>query len=405
MPTILLQAPQQRSSSCHRSDRHAITILVFFLAVSISVQAQTTAQVSIVGTTQIRHGGSAQYSATLGGAPTPVAWFVNGFPGGNSTTGLITTSGVYSPSSTIWAGHSVTITVKTLSQPVSSAAITVKVLNPLPVLSSGVITQNAPSNNYYLLLQGSGFVSTSQLESGGVNIATLVISSTQLQGTMSIAPGTPAIKVGVLTPYAGQKAPVSLTLPVPTATGVPTLTISPSSIPFGNTTINTPATQTVTLASAGTAPLVINSAALSGTGFTMSGLTFPVTLNPGLAVTLDVQFDPIITGAATGTLSIQSTSSTNGMAVISLSGAGIPHQVALSWDPPGIFAVPIASYNTYRLTAGGSAYQLLNSSVGTQTTYVDKTVQSGVTYDYIVTSIDSTGVESVPSNTVAATIP
>lgn len=403
MPTILLQAPQ-RSSSCHRSHRHAITIFVFFLAVSICVQAQT-AQVSIIGPTQIRHGGSAQYSATLGGAPTPVAWFVNAFPGGNTTTGLITASGVYSPSSTIWAGHSVTITAKTLSQPVSSTAVTVKVLNPLPVLSSGVITQTAPTNNYSLVVQGSGFVSTSQLQSGGVNIATLVISSTKLQGTMSIAPGTSAIKVGVLTPDAGQKAPVSLTLPVPTGTALPTLTITPSSVPFGNTTINTPARQTVTLASTGTAPVVINSAALIGTGFTMSGATFPVSLNPGLAVTLDVQFDPIITGAATGTLSIQSTSSTNGMAVVSLSGAGIPHQVALSWAPPGSSIVPIASYNTYRLTAGSSAYQLLNSSVGPQTTYVDKTVQGGVTYDYIVTSVDSTGAESVPSNAVGATIP
>jgi fibronectin type 3 domain-containing protein len=150
---------------------------------------------------------------------------------------------------------------------------------------------------------------------------------------------------------------------------------------------------------------VIQSATLSGAGFTMSGATFPVTLNPGLALTLDVQFDPISTGAATGTLSIQSTSSTNGMAVVSLSGAGIPHQVALSWNPPDSSTVPITSYNTYRLTAGSSAYQLLNSSVGPQTTYLDKTVQSGITYDYIVTSVDSTGVEGIPSNVVAATIP
>lgn len=378
---------------------------MFFLAASMCLQAQTTAQVSIIGSTQIRHGSSAQYSAILGGAPTPAAWFVNGFAGGNTTTGLITASGVYSPSSTIWAGHSVTITAKTLSQPVSSTAITVKVLNPLPVLSSGVITQTAPSNNYSVVMQGSGFVSTSQLQSGGVNIATLPISSTQLQGTMSIAPGTAAIEVGVLNPDAAQRTPVSITLPVPKATGVPTLTISPSSVPFGNTTINTPSTQIVTLASTGSAPVVIQSATLSGAGFTMSGATFPVTLNPGLAVTLDVQLDPIITGAATGTLSIQSTSSTNGMTVVSLSGSGIPHQVALSWDPPVSSTVPVASYKTYRLAAGGSAYQLLNSSAGLQTTYVDKTVQSGVTYDYVVTSVGSTGVESVPSNLVAATIP
>src|SRR5579859_2075086 len=110
-------------------------------------------------------------------------------------------------------------------------------------------------------------------------------------------------------------------------------------------------------------------------------------------------------GPATGSLSIQSTSSTDGMAVISLSGAGLPHQVALSWDPPGISTVPIASYKTYRLIAGGSAYQLMNSSVGTETAYVDKTVQSGVTYDYIVTSVDANGLESLPSNAVTATIP
>jgi hypothetical protein len=405
MPTILVQAPSQRSSSCHRSGRHAITIFAFFLAASIYVQAQTPELLSIVGPTQIRLGGNAQYSAALGGAPTPVAWLVNGFPGGNTTTGLIATSGLYSPSSTIWAGHSVTITAKTVQQPISSTAITVKVLNPLPVLASGAIKQSTPSNIYALVVQGSGFVSASQLQAGGVDIATVVISSTRLQGTMSIAPGTTAIRVGVLNPNAAQKAPVTMTLPVPTGTAVPTLTISPSSVPFGNSTINTPSTQTVTLASTGTAPVVIQSATLSGPGFTMSGATFPVTLNPGLALTLEVQFDPMVSGAATGSLSIQSSSSTNGTAVIRLTGTGIPHQVALSWDPPGSFTVPITSYNTYRLTTGGSAYQLLNSSVGLQTTYVDKAVQSGVTYDYIVTSVDSTGAESVPSNTVTATIP
>jgi hypothetical protein len=90
-------------------------------------------------------------------------------------------------------------------------------------------------------------------------------------------------------------------------------------------------------------------------------------------------------------------------------GTAVHHQcVAVARRTPRdqvVSTVPITSYNTYRLTAGGSAYQLLNSSVGPQTTYVDKAVQSGVTYDYLVTSVDSTGAESVPSNTVTATIP
>ena len=103
----------------------------------------------------------------------------------------------------------------------------------------------------------------------------------------------------------------------------PTLTISPSSLVFGNVAVNTASTLPVTLTSTGTTAVTISSAKLSGTGFTMSGgATFPVTLNPGLALTLDVQFDPTVTGSATGQLAIQSNSATSGSAVIGLSGTG-----------------------------------------------------------------------------------
>ena len=99
---------------------------------------------------------------------------------------------------------------------------------------------------------------------------------------------------------------------------IPTLSISASSVVFGNVVVNTPATQSVTLKSTGTAPVTINSAALTSMGFAVSGATFPVTLNPGQAVTLIVQFDPTVTGMALGQLTITSTSSTNGTAVIAL---------------------------------------------------------------------------------------
>jgi fibronectin type 3 domain-containing protein len=138
----------------------------------------------------------------------------------------------------------------------------------------------------------------------------------------------------------------------------------------------------------------------------MSGATFPVTLNPSLALTLDVQFDPATAGAVTGQLTIQSNSSTNGTVVISLTGTGesSSHYVDLSWQAPGSSADPVAGYHIYR-SSGSSAYQLLNSSLDNQTTYVDNNVVSGQSYDYIVKSVDSSGVESTPSNQAAATIP
>ena len=106
------------------------------------------------------------------------------------------------------------------------------------------------------------------------------------------------------------------------SSSTPGLTVSTASLAFGSVTVNTASTLPVTLTSTGTAPVTINSATLSGTGFTVSGATFPVTLNPTQSVTLNVRFDPTAAGAAAGQLTIQSNSSTNSTAVVSLSGTG-----------------------------------------------------------------------------------
>jgi fibronectin type 3 domain-containing protein len=79
--------------------------------------------------------------------------------------------------------------------------------------------------------------------------------------------------------------------------------------------------------------------------------------------------------------------------------------VKLSWNAPTPTSDPIAGYHVYRTAAGGSNYAALSSSVDTQTTYTDTTVQSGNTYDYVVKSVDKKGVESAPSNATAVTVP
>jgi fibronectin type 3 domain-containing protein len=64
----------------------------------------------------------------------------------------------------------------------------------------------------------------------------------------------------------------------------------------------------------------------------------------------------------------------------------------------------VASYNVYR-SADGASYQKLNTAVNAPTTYTDTTVQDAVTYNYEVTSVDASGVESTPSNVYTAAIP
>jgi fibronectin type 3 domain-containing protein len=123
-------------------------------------------------------------------------------------------------------------------------------------------------------------------------------------------------------------------------------------------------------------------------------------------MTLQVQFEPTVTGSATGQITISSNSSSGSSTVVTLSGTGaaIPHEVDLSWNAPVSSPDPVSGYNVYRATGSGS-FQRINISVQVQTAYVDSTVSSGVTYNYEVRSVDSGGVESYPSNQVAVTIP
>jgi uncharacterized protein (DUF1800 family) len=212
MPTFSSHSKRQSLSTGHRC---TIGWLVFLLAASSSLlQAQTP--LTIAGPAEVRLGGSATYSALLRGAPATVVWSVNGYAGGIASTGTISSSGVYSPASTIFAGHSVTISAATKTTPVSSASLSVKVLNPLPIVSAGSITQTAPGTSFLLDLHGSDFVSGSQLQFANTNIATIFLSPTELESTVSLPPGTVTVSVGVLNPNAAQTSAVSLTLPVQT---------------------------------------------------------------------------------------------------------------------------------------------------------------------------------------------
>ncbi|MGA7241991.1 MAG: choice-of-anchor D domain-containing protein [Terracidiphilus sp.] len=165
---------------------------------------------------------------------------------------------------------------------------------------------------------------------------------------------------------------------------------------------NTPVAQPITLNSTGTAPVTVNSAAASGTGFSVSSASLPATLNPGQSLTLEVQFDPTTVGSFTGQLAISSSASSS---TVGLSGVGESHEVDLSWTCPLDSSDPIVGYNIYRAPGGTTSYQRLNATPETLTAFADTAVQSGTAYAYVVTSVDGAGAESVPSNMTSVTIP
>jgi len=59
----------------------------------------------------------------------------------------------------------------------------------------------------------------------------------------------------------------------------------------------------------------------------------------------------------------------------------------------------------YRGTVSGGPYLKINSALDTSMSYSDSTVQSGQTYYYVTTAVDSTGVESSYSNQVQVVVP
>ena len=232
---------------------------------------------------------------------------------------------------------------------------------------------------------------------------TIPSGATSVTFNISIAAVATAQSTTIDATVAGVSANVVIQLH-PSA---PMLTVNATSVSFGSVPVSTSSTQSVTLASTGSEPVTVSSVSVTGTGFSISGATFPVTLAPGQSVVLSVAFAPSASGSQTGQLTVVSNSASTPTNAISLTGTGVvaAHSVTLTWDAPVSSPDPVAGYNVYRTASGGTSYQLLNTGIETLTTYVDYAVQSGLTYTYIVRSVDAQGVESAPSNTTTATIP
>jgi len=182
------------------------------------------------------------------------------------------------------------------------------------------------------------------------------------------------------------------------------LEVVPSTISFGNVAVGNSVTQNGSLTASG-ASITVSSAAWSGQGYSISGISFPVTINAGESVPFTVTFVPPIAGALDGSISFVS-NATNAPSE-TLAGTGIQqeqqHSVTLSWQPS---ASQVLGYNIYRGVQPGGPYPTkLNSSPQSNTSFTDGTVQSGDTYFYVATAISMENVESGPSNETEAIIP
>ena len=310
----------------------------------------------------------------------------------------------------------------------SASVISTATNSPLSISLSGVGTQ--PQISIVPASVSFGTVTVGQTNSQTVTLtnpgtANLNVSQSAGPGTgfgltglalpLTLAPGKSTSFTVSFTPASGTSASSSLTL-VSNAPNSPTtiplsgtglapvlqLTPSTTSLSFGTQSLNSSSSQSVMLTNTGNAAVSISQVNVTGTGFALNGSAPLVTLSAGQTASFSVTFTPTVGGSATGSASVVSTAANSPLS-ISLSGSGaLPHFVSLTWSET---SSGVTGYNVYSSTQPSGPYSRLNNAPVSSMAYTDNTVQSGQTYYYCVTALDSSGDESGYSTDVSVTIP
>jgi hypothetical protein len=105
-----------------------------------------------------------------------------------------------------------------------------------------------------------------------------------------------------------------------------TISVSPSTLAFGNQVLNTAsAGKAITVTNTGSVNVTVSSVAASG-AYSETGTCSGATLTPGQTCTITVGFTPVVTGATTGTITITD-NATGTPQIVNLTGSG---QLAVS---------------------------------------------------------------------------
>jgi len=243
-----------------------------------------------------------------------------------------------------------TVTFAPLTSGNASGTVTITSDAPNPTLSmslsgtgvaAGSIGANPTSLNFGSVTVGSNqSLSETVTNTGG---STVTISQVGISGTGFSLSGisTPVtLTAGQSATFTVKFAPLSagtvsgnvtitstasnptLTIPV-TGTGVTqgTLGSNPTSLSFGNVTVGSNQSLSETVTNTGGSSVTISQVTISGSGFSLSGVSTPVTLTAGQSATFTVKFAPTSAASASGNVTITSTAS-NPTLNIPLSGTG-----------------------------------------------------------------------------------
>jgi hypothetical protein len=283
---------------------------------------------------------SAQFAPAAAGAQTGGITFTDNAPGSPQVVSMVGT-GVATSSTLIANPGSVAFgNVATGSNGQQSITLT----------NNG----NASATILTVSASGAGF------SAAGLSTPLTLAVNQSTTFTAQFAPTTPGAAAGsILVTSTASDPNVSIAL---SGTGVQgNLTANPASVNFGGMLVGASGTVNVTLTNSGTASVAISAGSASGTGFSMSGLAIPMTLNAGQSTTFAAKFSPTTAGSATGSISIVSNAPGSPLS-IALTGSGTATQPQLTINPASV-----AFGNVSVGSSGTQTVTLTNAGTGTLT--------------------------------------
>jgi hypothetical protein len=164
-------------------------------------------------------------------------------------------------------------------------------------------------------------VSNPQFTVSGMSLPMTMTTGQTGSITIGVKPTATGTLSGTLTVQADAGSEV-VNLSATAVAASPQISLSSSAINFGSITLGSSASSNLTISNTGAADLTISSVSLTGAGFTITGIATPKVVTAGQSTVVTLTYSPTATGAAAGSLSINSSDTTNPKLTVSLSGTG-----------------------------------------------------------------------------------
>jgi hypothetical protein len=266
----------------------------------------------------------------------------------------------------------------------------------------GSVTVGASKSQVVTISNGdSSSVSISQLSVNnsafsisGITTPMSVEASKSTTFTLTFAPKSSGSASGTVT-IASDAFNSTLTMAISgTAVAPGALGANPTSLSFGNVNVGAKGSLTETIANTGSSSVSVTQVGITGTGFSVSGITTPLTLNGGQSATFTLSFAPAAAGSVSGNLTVAS-SATNPTLTVPLSGSGVATTVGQLTVTPatlGLGSVMVGSSVSASGSLGASGASVTVSGASTNNSVftiggfsLPHTIAAGQSANYTIT--------------------